>query len=173
MAWLAARRLPPQERRWIGHHRAEDLLEAAYRQACYDDVGIRERVSVLVLRPTGQRAAVSFYRSLAQPEFDADDFRAVAVHAALLADAAAAHGRTTPAASRPPATPDAAPGLLALTHREREVIDRLLAGMTGEEAASDLGIRVTTVRTLQYRAFRRLGIRTVKDLLRGHAPPPA
>jgi DNA-binding CsgD family transcriptional regulator len=169
MVWLAARRLPPQTRRWIGHHRAEDLAEAAYRLACYGDVGIRERVSVLVLQPTGQRAAVSFYRSLAQPVFDAADFRAIAAHAALLADAACANGRVVAAASGGAGPSQALPGVLALTPREREVIDRLLAGDTALQAALTLGVSVTTVRTLQYRAFRRLGLRTVKDLLRGAA----
>jgi DNA-binding CsgD family transcriptional regulator len=31
--------------------------------------------------------------------------------------------------------------------------------------ARDVGIELTTVRTHQYRAFRRLGIRTQKELL--------
>jgi len=168
MVWLAARARPRQPQRWLGHHRGEELEDAAYRAACYGEVGIRERASVLMLQPTGQRAAVSFYRSLAQPEFDADDFAQIGMHAALLADATAAHGRSAVVA-RDAVEPALAPRLLSLSAREREVIGHLLAGRSAKEAAREMAIELTTVRTHQYRAFRRLGIRTQKELLRGAA----
>jgi hypothetical protein len=94
MAWLAARALPKRAQLWMGHQRAEEVADPAYRAACYGDVGIRERVSVLLLLPGGQRAAVSFYRSLAQAEFGTGDFEVIEAHATLLADATAAHGRS-------------------------------------------------------------------------------
>jgi DNA-binding NarL/FixJ family response regulator len=47
-----------------------------------------------------------------------------------------------------------------------------MAGRTAKEAARELGVELTTVRTHQYRAFRRLGIRSQKELLRG-APAPS
>jgi DNA-binding CsgD family transcriptional regulator len=141
------------------------VSNAAYRAACYTDVGIRERASVLVLLPTGQRAAVSFYRSLAQPEFDDEDFARIAAHAQLLADATAAHGRAAGTA-RGAAEPALASRLLALSLREREVIGHLLAGRTAKEAARAMGVELSTARTHQYRAFRRLGIRSQKELLR-------
>ncbi|MDM0000005.1 helix-turn-helix transcriptional regulator [Variovorax sp. J22P240] len=164
MAWLAARKLPKRAQLWLGHQHAEEVADPAYRAACYGDVGIRERASVLVLLPTGQRAAVSFYRSLAQPDFDSTDFRLLETHAALLADATAAHGRIAFAA-REAVEPSLASRLLGLSLREREVIGHLLAGKTAKEAAREIGVELTTVRTHQYRAFRRLGIRTVKELL--------
>ena len=52
-----------------------------------------------------------------------------------------------------------------LTVREREVIGHLLAGRTAKQAARELGVELSTVRTHQYRAFRRLGIGTLKALL--------
>lgn len=67
MAWLAARKLPRRAQLWLGHQLGDEVADPAYRAACYGDVGIRERASVLLLLPTGQRVAVSFYRSLAQP----------------------------------------------------------------------------------------------------------
>lgn len=173
MVWLSARARPQRNAQlWLGHHQGDELADATYRAACYGDVGIRERASVLLLLPTGQRAAVSFYRSLAQPAFGDNDFALLEAHAGLLADATAAHGRIALA------TGDAAPPafvarLLVLSVREREVIDRLMAGRTAKEAAGELGVEITTVRTHQYRAFRRLGIRTLKELLRqaGNSPP--
>jgi len=166
MAWLAGRQLPKRAQLWLGHQHAEEVADPAYRAACYGDVGIRERASVLLLLPTGQRAAVSFYRSLAQPDFGPPDFALLEAHAALLADATAAHGRISLAA-REAVEPSLASRLLGLSLREREVIGHLLAGMTAKEAAREIGIELTTVRTHQYRAFRRLGIGSLKDLLRG------
>ncbi len=166
MAWLAARALPRQPQLWLGHHRGDELKDADYRAACYDNVGIRERTSVLRLLPTGQRMAVNVYRSFTQPEFDAEDFALLEQHAAFLADAVAAHGRSTVAASEA-RTPSLASATLQLSLREREVIGHLLAGRTAREAAQMLGVKLSTVRTHQYRAFQRLGIRTLKDLLRG------
>lgn len=166
MAWLAARKLPRRPQLWIGHHRAEDVADPAYRAACYDDVGIRERSSVLLLLPSGQRAAVSFYRSLVQPDFGADDFALIEAHAALLADATAAHGRSASTA-REGSGPTLASRLLGLSLREREVIGHLLAGRTAKETARAIGIELTTARTHQYRAFRRLEIRSLKELWRG------
>ncbi|KWT97893.1 MULTISPECIES: LuxR family transcriptional regulator [unclassified Variovorax] len=166
MVWLAARKLPKRPQLWMGHQVAEEVADPAYRAACYGDVGIRERVSVLLLLPTGQRTAVSFYRSLAQPEFGDADFALLEVHATLLADATLAHGRSAMAA-REAAEPTLSTRLLALSLREREVVGHLLAGRTAKETAREIGVELTTVRTHQYRAFRRLGIRGLKDLLRG------
>jgi len=165
MVWLAARSLPRRPQLWMGHQRAEEVADPAYRAACYGDVGIRERASVLLLLPGGQRAAVSFYRSLAQPEFGTADFDVIEAHAELLAAVTAAHGRSA-ASAQGPVRADLASRLLGLSLREREVIDQLRAGRTAKEAARELGIELSTVRTHQYRAFRRLGIRTQKDLLR-------
>lgn len=170
MAWLAGRKLPQRAQLWLGHQRADEVADPAYRAACYGDVGIRERASVLLLLPTGQRVAVSFYRSLAQPEFDAGDFARIEAHATLLADATAAHGRSA-VAVREAVVPALASRLLTLSLREREVIGHLMAGKTAKEAAREIGVELTTVRTHQYRAFRRLGIRTQKELLRGTAAP--
>lgn len=167
MVWLAARKRPAHAQLWLGHHLGGELADAAYRAACYDEVGIRERASVLVLTPSGQRTAISVYRSLAQPAFGAADFALLEVHATLLADATAAHGRVAAggAAVRSPL----AGGLLQLSPREREVLDLLADGRTAREAGTALGLALSTVRTLQYRAFRRLGLRSVKELLRGGA----
>lgn len=170
MVWLSARALPKQPQLWLSHQRADEVADPAYRAACYGDVGIRERVSVLLLLPAGQRAAVSFYRSLALPEFGEEDFASIERHGALLAEATAAHSRGlvgAATAARPESTAPIEPRLLALTVREREVIGHLLAGRTAKETAREVGVELSTVRTHQYRAFRRLGIRTLKALLLG------
>jgi DNA-binding CsgD family transcriptional regulator len=163
MQWLAKRKLPAHAQLWLGHHRGDELDDPEYRAACYDDVGIRERASVLQLSPAGERAAISFYRSFSQPEFQQDDFAVIEQHAPFLAAVIAAHRRTRISASH---ARSLEPRMLALSLREREVVGELLQGRTAKEAARVLGIEPTTVRTLQYRAFRRLGIRTLNELLR-------
>ena len=40
-----------------------------------------------------------------------------------------------------------------------------MAGSTAKQVARAVGIELTTARTHQYRAFRRLGIRSQKELL--------
>jgi len=166
MLWLAKRKLPSRTQLWLGHHRGEDLPDAPYRAACYDEVGIRERASVLQLTPAGERAAISFYRSFSQPEFSPHDFSQIERYAPLLAQAIAAHGRSGITLRKSPSSSFGS-RMLTLSLRQREVIGELLQGRSGKEAARVLGIEPTTLRTLQYRAFRRLGIRTIKELLQG------
>lgn len=168
MVWLARRKLPARPQLWLGHQRAEEVADPTYRAICYGDVGIRERASLLLLMPSGQRTAVSFYRSLAQPDFTAADFALLEAHATLLADATLAHGRSVLAA-REAVVPALNTRLFTLSLREREVIGHLLAGKTAKGTAREMGVALTTVRTHQYRAFQRLGIRGLKDLLRGAA----
>lgn len=52
-----------------------------------------------------------------------------------------------------------------LTARERQVCARTIAGWTAERAASDLGIRASTVLTYRQRAYQRLGLRSAHDFL--------
>jgi DNA-binding CsgD family transcriptional regulator len=169
MLWLAQRKLPRQTQIWLGHHRGDELTDEEYRATCYEEVGIRERASILQLSPTGERAAVSFYRSFTQREFNAEDFGVMEQHAAFLLDAVSAHRRSRTSGGGPGAS-SLESRMLALSLREREVIGELLQGRTAKEAARLLGIEATTLRTLQYRAFRRLDIRTTKELLRAGEP---
>lgn len=88
--------MPPasstRQQLWLGHHRGEDILDAEYRAICYDDVGIRERASLLLL-PTGQRAALSLYGA-AQAELGDSDFAVLQAHTPFLAEAITAHSRS-------------------------------------------------------------------------------
>jgi len=168
MTWLAGRKLPAKPQLWLGHHRGEEIPDAEYRAICYDDVGIRERASLLLLLPSGQRAALSLYRSHTQAEFSDADFATLQAYAPLLAEAIIAHSRST-ATRRADRESAFASRLLRLSLREREVIGQLMAGHTAKEAARALGVELTTLRTHQYRAFRRLEIRTLKELLLARA----
>jgi DNA-binding CsgD family transcriptional regulator len=48
--------------------------------------------------------------------------------------------------------------------REREVLLRLLDGLTTERIAADLDIRPTTVVTYRTRAYEKIGVRSRREL---------
>jgi DNA-binding NarL/FixJ family response regulator len=67
-----------------------------------------------------------------------------------------------------PPSPDAAPpapGPDALTPRESEVMELLQNGSSNAEIAQELSISVETVRTHARRIYRKLGVRTRRELL--------
>jgi DNA-binding NarL/FixJ family response regulator len=66
--------------------------------------------------------------------------------------------RTEPTASHGPAN--------ELTRREREVVQRLAEGRGNQEIAAELGISVKTVETHRAAIMRKLGFRSIVDLVR-------
>ncbi len=66
-----------------------------------------------------------------------------------------------------PARPASAnPGLDLLTGREREVLERVVRGLTNKESAAELGISTRTVEAHRDSLMRKLGIHTVAGLTR-------
>lgn len=58
------------------------------------------------------------------------------------------------------------PDLSLLTAREQQIVVRAALGRSSKEAAHELGITHATARVLLSRAYRRLGVRTQRELLR-------
>jgi ATP/maltotriose-dependent transcriptional regulator MalT len=56
-------------------------------------------------------------------------------------------------------------GLGALTAREREVVQRAMAGNSNKAIAFELGIADATVRVLLWRAYGKAGVRSRRDLI--------
>jgi FixJ family two-component response regulator len=81
-----------------------------------------------------------------------------AVDAALARDAAA---RETQSAHR-----DGARRLASLTPRERQVLDLVVAGRLNKQVAAELGTAEKTVKVHRGRMMKKLGVRTVADLVR-------
>ena len=86
--------------------------------------------------------------------------------AALLAAVEQALGRD--AAARAARTEDDAVrrNLARLTPREREVLDGVLAGRLNKQIAWDLGTAEKTVKVHRGRMMKKMGVRTVADLVR-------
>jgi len=163
MVWLRARKTPRQAQVWMTHQFAADVPDEIYRRICYGDTGIRERASVLLLRDDGRRIAISFYRNLMYPPFDASDFDTVAQCARILEEAVLAHVRVVRQAAAGDAIYQKVMSLLP--HRERQVVSHILSGKTTREIADLLALSQNTVLTYRYRAFAKLGVRTQRELL--------
>lgn len=56
--------------------------------------------------------------------------------------------------------------LAALTPREREVFERVIAGMLNKQIAADLGIAEKTIKVHRGRMMRKTGVVSVPDLVR-------
>jgi len=61
---------------------------------------------------------------------------------------------------------DAKARIDSLTGRERQVVDRTVAGLHNREIASELGISARTVEVYKARAMEKLGVRRIPDLVR-------
>lgn len=133
-----------------------------HRARVYEAHGVAERVSIVDRLDGEDLFAVNFYRHAHQRPFSdtqLDGFGGVAP--ALLALA-----RKHLALAAPPPAPreQLQARCPALTPRELDVCERLLAGLTHDGIAADLGLSVPTVKTYRNRAFTRLGIHFRSEL---------
>ena len=163
--WLHKRKPGKATQCWIGHQFAHQVQDAAYRRVCYEEPGIRERLSLLTVFPGGYRVSVSLYRNHAYADFSPQDMAWLGRQAPLMAAAVMRHvqlGAPAPAGDAAQTERDL---LAALPARERELIAHVLAGLTTREAAQAMGIAHTTALTYRYRAFHHLGLRNQRELL--------
>ena len=160
--WLRRKRPTIHRQFWIGHQLASDVSDRRYRRICYDEPGIRERLSLLSVFPDGYRVSISFYRNFSYRDYTRGDMDWLALQAPLLAATVMQHVRVFPRASAQKATESDL--LTTLSGREREIISHISEGLTTKQAAVEMGISPTTAATYRYRAFRHLGVRTTVEL---------
>jgi DNA-binding CsgD family transcriptional regulator len=158
---LRARRSPGRRAPLLTVQRVEDIEDAAYRIACYEEPGVHSRASVVVPVRGHGHAAVNFYRTHSLPRFSARELALLARHAPLLGALLDVHMRLLAPAS----APSGLDGVLErLTPREQMVIEGIVAGRTTKMIARESGLAEATVHTYRYRAYRRLGISREKQL---------
>lgn len=163
MLWLVKRKPSPSLQLWIGHQFAQAVANERYRRVCYAEAGIRERLSVLAVFPDGYRVAVNLYRHFSHPDFQDSDAEWLSRQAHLVCSAVMRHVQVSrQAPTDPPLSSDQ---MASLSGRERQVISHVMAGMSMNEVAEELGISNSTALTYRYRAFQHLGIRTHRELL--------
>jgi DNA-binding CsgD family transcriptional regulator len=157
--------LPP--RLLLQRQRTCDIPHDAYREACYVSQGVTERASVLTRADHDCWIATNLYRTTSAPGFSAAEIETFEGLAPLFAICAMQHyaadtdGETT---YRGTITADIGALCPGLTVREREVLLRLLDGLTTERIAADLDIRPTTVVTYRTRAYEKIGVRSRREL---------
>jgi DNA-binding CsgD family transcriptional regulator len=151
--------------------RRESLAHSGYKEACYVLPGLLERLTV-VATDAGQRLFLNLYRLEASGPFSAAELAVIEELAPLLAALAAKHAGMLGMLLRSRDRADRLAALTArlyaldgrLTQREREVLARILLGVTSEGIALDLGIRINTVLTYRKRAYARLNVSSQSEL---------
>ena len=135
---------------------ADQLPSAQWRHDCYQAVGLASRLSLLMPDGGVGCTVLNAYRPAKVRHGDAEALARLGGQAALLAAALQRHLVLT---ASPPADP-----LAALSMRERQVVDAILAGDSAKQAGRDLGLSPTSVATYRQRAFAKLGVRRQVEL---------
>ncbi|WP_020656759.1 helix-turn-helix transcriptional regulator [Massilia niastensis] len=158
----------------------QDVSDIDYRVACYDHIGIIDRLAALVQVGKGQWVSTNLYRDRSDGCFTSAEVQRFLGLAPLFASCAARHyasdidGETIYRSLISDGIDELCP---QLTMREREVLLRILDGVTTERIAEDLQIRPTTVITYRTRAYEKLGVSSRRELfatvLRRQAPDEA
>ena len=146
---------------------AGSIAAFTYRRDCYEAPGIASRVS-LVRRRAAYGLSVSLYAAAEDGPFAPADYDLVAAALGLLLAATERHVafalsnsvwqgqdiQTRLALSYP-----------GLTPREREVAAMSVKGRTAAEIGAILGLSETTVITHRKKAYRRMGVRSLRQLM--------
>ncbi len=150
----------------VSRRRASDIVDRAYRAACYDAAGVIDRVSIV--SPGRPGFVINGYRTTVRPPFDAADVARIERFAAVLLAALRQHLRVALAADYPVDQATVA-GTLAsldcgLSKREAEVAAGLMMGETQTRIAAATSLSVSTVVTYRRRAYSKLGVANQRDL---------
>lgn len=150
---------------FVGCVDAHEIRNERRRELIFERNALATRIGMSVLGPDGARYFLCLYRQIGSDsgsrtcreelhEAGRIGLSLLRKHWALrdLALAAAASSQPLQACE-------------ALTERERQVCAGLLRGRTLPQLADMLGIRTSTARTYQQRAFARLGVRNRGELL--------
>jgi len=146
----------------------DDIKSLQYRSDCYDKPRIADRRSA-IRKKKAYALKLSFYRSKEIGEFDNSDrilldgllpllFALTERHVAFYLKgtiAKADNNKSHLALSYP-----------TLTKRELEVSSMILKGMTASEIAKELNVAVSTIITHKKKAYKRLGISNMRELMR-------
>jgi DNA-binding CsgD family transcriptional regulator len=153
------------------HLRRDSLTHADYRKICFVRAGLLERLTVAAA-DAGQLVLLNLYRLDRSGPFAAGEIAAIEGLSRFLAALAIRHVGTLGMLLRSRDRADRVAALAArlhaldgrLTLRERDVLSRVMLGVTSEGIALDLGIGLNTVLTYRKRAYARLGVTSQAEL---------
>jgi DNA-binding CsgD family transcriptional regulator len=153
------------------HLRRDAIARADYRKSCFVRAGLLERLTVAAA-DEGQLVLLNLYRLDASGRFAANEIAAIESLSRFLGALAVKHVGTLGMLLRSRDRADRIGALAArlhaldgrLTLRERDVLSRVMLGVTSEGIALDLGIGLNTVLTYRKRAYARLGVTSQAEL---------
>ncbi|MGE4336643.1 MAG: response regulator transcription factor [Pigmentiphaga sp.] len=144
---------------------APDIVDSAYRRACYEAVGTRQRFAVYRSLDSLGALLLGFYRNEALADLGRTELRYLEATSDWLAEAVERHWRLGPATGvRWRAALAAVEVARALSQRETQVLVAIAEGATLPSIAARLGVEESSVVTYRNRAFHKLGIRSRHEL---------
>jgi DNA-binding CsgD family transcriptional regulator len=139
-----------------------------YRLSCYDRAHILDRVSLLSENAAGIPFSVSFYGGFVSGPLGQAGMRSLSDFLPLARSLALRHiemARLAPA-SWIEALAHVKMRFPSLSKRESEVVTGVLLSMTAAQTAAQLGIGETSVITHRQRAYERLGVKDMRQLVK-------
>ena len=163
---LMSRRQPGA---YTTYQTAREISAMRYRRACYDRTGIADRLSYLRIAPD-RSLSVSVYRSRSSGCFSERELDRASALMPILVAGADLHNAGMADCDTDAAIADVERKLQSrypgLTPREREVAARARAGLSARQIGLDLEIAETTVISHRKSAYARMGLTSLRDLLR-------
>ncbi len=161
--------LPQQE---IGHitvHRQTltQIIDAELRRLYNDTLGIVDSMTITIKTGRREWITTSLCRHRDQGPLDKQEIETMLQLAPLIAASVSRHCRLEADGEgdcRTSVSDDIDQLCSLLTQRERQVILRILDGVTVEQIAGELGLKPTTVITYRSRAYEKLGISSRREL---------
>lgn len=152
----------------VCRQRAEEMpAGSTLRRDCMEAVGLADRLTVLVRTGDASWLAAHLYRSEERGLYAQEQVDALAGVARLIARCMARHYECDVdgmASLRGGVSEGVVELGSRLTDREREVLTRILDGVTVNRIAEDLKLRPTTVATYRMRAYEKLGVTSRQEL---------
>lgn len=149
------------------HQNAQDIVDPAYRNACYDSVGTLQRFGIFRQLGNNNNLFIGLYRTARAQALSQADLRYLELLANCLGEAAVQRFRTMPQA--PALSASGLDRLQAgldnkLSKREYDLVLSIARGLTVPAAAQAMGIKTASAITYRNRGFAKLGVRTQQEL---------
>ena len=151
----------------LHRQRGAHIAHAEYRRTCYEQPQVAERLAIMALYDGWRWLSVNFYRGEEHGVFDDASLQVMEAFAPIVVQAVRLHyaGRVI--------DQHLADALMArlmrqspeLTKRDGDVVRALLAGLSTEAMAEQLGLELSSAQTYLKRIYRKLGISGQRELL--------
>jgi DNA-binding CsgD family transcriptional regulator len=160
---------PQQEIGSIAIHRQTlaQIIDKELRRLYNDTLGVVDSMAVTIKTGRREWITANLCRQREQGPLDNDEIEAIVQLAPLIATSVARHSRLESDGEgdfRASVSDGIDEICSLLTTRERQVILRILDGVTVEQIAGELGLKPTTVITYRSRAYEKLGISSRREL---------